>query len=120
MLAYIKYILYLCSVNERQQHLKLNPLKSKVMATTIRNQVASITAAAAHFALQGYHTNTIISKESGSAQCTIYFQDLRKKEQLTKALQCFADKGDSLKFHELRSSLTGKFYTIDLTKELSL
>lgn len=33
MLAYIKDILYLCSVNERQQHLSLTTKKSKVMAT---------------------------------------------------------------------------------------
>lgn len=90
------------------------------MATTIRNQVASINAAAAHFALQGYHVNITISEESRSAQCTIYFHDLRKKERLTKAMECFADKGDTLKFHELCSSLTGKFYTIDLIKELSI
>lgn len=36
MLAYIKDILYLCSVNERQQHLKFNPLKSKVMMYEVK------------------------------------------------------------------------------------
>lgn len=86
------------------------------MATTFQNQVASIYAAAAHFALQGYHVNTTISKESGTAQCTIYFHDLRKKERLTKAMECFADEGDKIKFKELESPLTGKFYFIQLTK----
>lgn len=90
------------------------------MATTIRNQVASINAATAYFALQGYHTNTTISKESGSAQCCIYFHDLRKKDRLTQAMQCFADEGDKIEFHELRSSLTGTFYTIQLTKEIEV
>lgn len=90
------------------------------MATTFRNQVASINAAAAHFALHGYHTNTTISKESGSAQCCIYFSDLRKKERLTKAMQCFADEGDKIEFHELKSPLTGKFYTMKLKKEKKL
>ena len=90
------------------------------MATTIRNQVASINAAAAHFALQGYYVSTTIRVESGSAQCTIYFHDLRKKEGLKKAMQCFADEGDEIKLRELSSPLTGKLYIIDLNKELSL
>lgn len=88
------------------------------MATTFQNQVASINACAAHFALQGYHTNTTFSKESGSAQCCIYFHDLRKKERLTKAMHCFADEGDKIEFHELNNPLTGKFYTIQLKKEI--
>ena len=88
------------------------------MATTIRNQVASINAAAAHFALQGYHTNTTFSIESQSAECCIYFHDLRKKERLTKAMQCFADEGDKISFHEYNNSKTGKFYTIQLRKKL--
>lgn len=88
------------------------------MATKIRNQVASINACAAHFALQGYHTHTTFSKESGSAQCCIYFHDLRKKERLLKAMQCFADEGDKIKFNEYKRALTGKFYTIELTKEI--
>ena len=88
------------------------------MATTFRNQVSSINAATAHFALQGYYTSTTISKESGTAQCCIYFHDLRKKECLTKAMQCFADEGDIIEFHELNSPLTGKIYNIQLTKEI--
>lgn len=88
------------------------------MATKIRNQVASINACAAHFALQGYHTNTKFSTESGTAQCCIYFHELCKKERLIKAMQCFADEGDKIKFKELKSALTGKFYTIELTKEI--
>lgn len=87
---------------------------------TIRNQVASINAAAAHFALKGYHVNTTISIESASAQCDIYFHDIRKKERLTKALQCFADKGDEITFQEIKSPLTGTFYTIQLKKEVVL
>lgn len=90
------------------------------MATTISNQVASITAAVSHFGLQGYHVKCTISKESDTCKCTIYFHDLRMKTFLTKAMACFADEGDTLKFHALRNSLTGKFYTIELTKNFSL
>lgn len=89
------------------------------MTTTIRNQVASINAAAAHFALQGYHVNTTFSIERQSAECTIYFFDIRKKERLLKAMKCFADEGDEITFNELRNSLTGTFYVIKLIKELS-
>lgn len=90
------------------------------MATTIQNQIASIYAAASHFALFGYHTSTIISKESGTAECCIYFHNIRMKARLTNAMQCFADEGDKIEFHEFEKSLSGKFYTIQLKKELAL
>lgn len=86
---------------------------------TIRNQVASIYAAAEHFALQGYHVSTTFSIERQSAECTIYFFDIRKKERLIKAMQCFADEGDEISVNELSNTLTGKFYVIKLIKELS-
>lgn len=89
------------------------------MATTLRNQVASIYAAAEHFALQGYYTKTTISIESDTAECCIFFHNIRKKERLIKAMQCFADEGDEIKFKEYERSInTNKFYTIHLIKEV--
>lgn len=90
------------------------------MATTIQNQFASINAAASHFALLGFHVSTKLSIESNSAICCIYFHELRKKEGLKKAMQCFADEGDEIKFHEYKNPQLGKFYTIELIKELAL
>lgn len=87
------------------------------MATTIRNKVASINAAAAHFALRGYYVNSMFSTESKRAECTIYFHDLSKKTRLEKALQCFADEGDEIEFRELKNPLTGTLYVIQLSKE---
>lgn len=90
------------------------------MATTIKKQVASINAAAAHFALHRYLTNTTFSKASNRAECCIYFHDLLEKERLIKAMQCFADEGDEIVFNEYEGINPGKFYTIQLIKELAL
>ena len=90
------------------------------MATTFRNQVASINACASHFALMGYHVVTTFYTDKLGCVCKVFFDEKEKRERITRALRCFADKEDAIVFSELRLVLGRKYYTLSLTKDAVL
>ena len=90
------------------------------MATTIQNQFASINACAAHFALRGYHVETTFYTDKVGCVCIVFFDEKEKRERITRALRCFADKEDAIEFRELQLDLGRKFYTLRLTKDVVL
>lgn len=87
------------------------------MKKRFKKQVESINAASAHFALRGYHVNVTLSKKM--VDCTIFFDTIDEREDITKGLLCFADEGDEIYFNELKIA-AGPFYTLRLTKEVVL
>lgn len=90
------------------------------MATTFRNQVASINACAAHFAERNYHVETTFYTNALGCACIIFFDELEKKEMITRKLRCFADEQDAIEFRELQLDSGRKVYTLRLTKEVVL
>lgn len=87
------------------------------MATTFQNQVASINACAAHFALRNYHVEITFFTNSVGCSCTIFFDDVKRRDRITRILRCFADEGDAIEFRAFKES---KFYTLRLTKHVVL
>lgn len=87
------------------------------MATTLKKQVESINAASAHFAIMGYHVNVTLSRRM--VDCTIFFDDICEREDITKGLRCFADEGDEIYFNYLKLA-DGPFYTLRLRKDAAL
>lgn len=89
------------------------------MATTIQNQVATINACAAHFALRNYHVEVSFYMKSYGCACTIFFNDLKRRERITRILRCFSDEGDAIEFkafpYEWRT-----IYTLKLKKDVVL
>ena len=79
------------------------------------NQIASINACAAYFAQADYHVT--VSFYSYGCSCTIFFDNIRRKETIIKSLRCFKDEKDIMEFKELRTEEGRKFYTLTLTKE---
>ena len=90
------------------------------MATTFRNQVESINACAAHFALRGYHVETTFYPDKMGSVCTIFFYEKEKRERIARALRCFADQEDAIEFRESQMNLRRKFYTLRLIKDIVL
>ena len=90
------------------------------MATTFRNQVASINACASHFALRGYHVETTFYTDRVGCACIVFFAQKEKRERITRVLRCFADEEDAIDFRELQFDLERKFYTLRLTKNVVL
>ena len=82
------------------------------------NQIASINACAAYFAQADYHVT--VSFYSNCCSCTIFFDNIRRKETIIKSLRCFKDEKDIMEFKELRTEEGRKFYTLTLTKEVTL
>lgn len=89
------------------------------MATTFRNQVASINACAAHFAERNYHVEATYYTNSVGCRLVVFFDDIKQKEMITRKLRCFADEGDGIEFKELECGAR-KFYTLSLTKDVVL
>lgn len=81
------------------------------MATTVQNQVASINACAAHFALRNYHVETNFYSNSAGCTCTIFFHDVKRRHRISRILRCFADEGDTIKFNAFEG-----FNTLSLQK----
>lgn len=90
------------------------------MATKFQIQVASINACASHFALRGYHVETTFYTDKLGCVCIVYFDEIEKRERITRALRCFADKEDTILFRQLQLDLGSKFYTLRLTKDAAL
>ena len=82
------------------------------------NQIASINACAAYFAQADYHVN--VAFYSYGCHCVIFFDNIRRKETIIKSLRCFKDENDTMEFKELRTEHGRKFYTLTLTKEVTL
>lgn len=89
------------------------------MATTFRNQVASINAAAAHFAERNYHVEVTFYTDKVGCRLVVFFYDFKQKEMIIRKLRCFADEGDGIEFKELECG-TRKFYTLSLSKDVVL
>lgn len=89
------------------------------MATTFRNQVASINACAAHFAERNYHVEVTYYTDSVGCRLVVFFDEKKQKELITRKLRCFADEGDGIEFKEFEC-VTRKFYTLSLTKDAVL
>lgn len=82
------------------------------------NQIASINACAAYFAQADYHVT--VSFNSYDCHCVIFFHDIRRKDTIIKSLRCFKDENDTMEFNKLRTEQGRKFYTLTLTKEVTL
>ena len=82
------------------------------------NQIASINACAAYFAQADYHVT--VSFYSCGCFCEVFFDNIRRKETIIKSLRCFKDEKDTIEFKELRTEERRKFYTLTLTKEVTL
>ena len=78
------------------------------------NQIASINACAAYFAQADYHVTA--SFYSCGCLCTIFFDNISRKESIIKSLRCFKDEKDTMEFKELRTEEGRKLYTLTLTK----
>lgn len=89
------------------------------MATTFRNQLASINACAAHFAERNYHVEVTYYSDTVGCRLVVFFNDFKLKELITHKLRLFADEGDGIEFKELVAG-TIKFYTLSLTKDTIL
>lgn len=81
-------------------------------------QIASINACAAYFAQADYHVS--VSFYSCGCSCTIFFDNISRKESIIKSLRCFKDEKDTMEFMELRREEGRNFYTLTLTKEVTL
>lgn len=85
------------------------------MATTFRNQIASINACAAYFAQADYHVT--VSFNHYGCNCVVYFDELEKKESIIKSMRCFADPADNIDYSGYKLEDNSTFYTLTLTKE---
>lgn len=89
------------------------------MATTIQKQVATINACAAHFALRSYHVEVSLYPNTIGCSCTIFFDDVKRRERITRILRCFADEGDKIEFKALPYEWR-TIYTLTLKKDVVL
>lgn len=85
------------------------------MNTKYSNAVKRINAAAAFFALLGYHVTTSFGTCCHSLDVNIFFHKEHLKKHLHHFLSRYANEREKIKFEELTREDGAKFYTLTLS-----
>ena len=80
------------------------------------NQIASINACAAYFAQANYQVDVTFYPNDAGCMCSVFFDDLKKKESIIKSMRCFKDEVDEIRFSEHKLGMREKFYVLKLEK----